>query len=79
MVGHVSPEAARGGPIGLIRTGDRIAIDVEKRVMDTDADLDSRRGADWPQPEVNGAYAKYAKLVGSASHGAVTSGAGGWL
>ena len=42
MVGHVSPEAARGGPIGLLRTGDRIVIDVEARVIETDADLDAR-------------------------------------
>jgi dihydroxy-acid dehydratase len=78
MVGHISPEAARGGPIGRLRTGDRILIDVEERLIQTDADLDSR-----PQPEfklskeATGAYVKYARLVGSASHGAVTSGAGG--
>jgi dihydroxy-acid dehydratase len=76
MVGHVSPEAARGGPIGRLRTGDRIVIDVEARVIETDADLDARTP---PEPkkstEVSGAYAKYARLVGSASHGAVTSGA----
>ncbi|WP_332812775.1 dihydroxy-acid dehydratase [Sphingomonas sp.] len=76
MVGHVSPEAARGGPIALLRTGDRVAIDVEARVMETDADLASRGEAKWTQPKVTGVYAKYAKLVGSASHGAVTSGAG---
>ncbi|MGZ8360504.1 MAG: dihydroxy-acid dehydratase [Allosphingosinicella sp.] len=77
MVGHVSPEAAKGGPIGLLRTGDRITIDVEGRVIDTDADLASRTAPPpRPRPDVIGAYAKYAKLVGSASHGAVTSGAG---
>ena len=42
MVGHVSPEAARGGPIGRLRTGDRIVIDVETRVIETDADLAAR-------------------------------------
>jgi len=75
MVGHVSPEAARGGPIGLLRTGDRIVIDVEARVIETDAALAGR--AAYPAPargHVIGAYGKYARLVGSASHGAVTSG-----
>jgi dihydroxy-acid dehydratase len=76
MVGHVSPEAARGGPIALLRTGDRVAIDVEARVIETDADLAGRGEARWTQPKVTGVYAKYARLVGSASHGAVTSGAG---
>ena len=76
MVGHVSPEAARGGPIGLLRTGDRIVIDVEARVIETDADLSPRPLYPTPpRPDVIGAYAKYARLVGSASHGAVTSGA----
>jgi dihydroxy-acid dehydratase len=76
MVGHVSPEAARGGPIGRLRTGDRIVIDVEARVIETDADLDARTPpAPAQSAEVSGAYAKYARLVGSASHGAVTSGA----
>ena len=52
MVGHISPEAARGGPIALLQDGDRIVIDVEKRVIETDADLacaaDSPNGP--PQP-----------------------------
>jgi dihydroxy-acid dehydratase len=76
MVGHISPEAARGGPIGLLRTGDRIVIDVEARVIETDAELADR--APYPAPardDVIGAYAKYTRLVGSASRGAVTSGA----
>ena len=68
----------RGGPIGKLRTGDRIVIDVEARVIETDADLDARPALELRhRPDVIGAYAKYAKLVGSASHGAVTSGAGG--
>ncbi len=75
MVGHVSPESARGGPIGLLQTGDRIVIDVEARVIETDADLASRGPAMIRTMAVTGAYAKYAKLVGSASHGALTSGA----
>ena len=73
MVGHISPEAARGGPIAKLQDGDKIVIDVEKRVIETEADLDSRPTLEWPQSsEATGAYAKYAALVGSASHGAVT-------
>jgi dihydroxy-acid dehydratase len=75
MVGHISPEAARGGPIALLRTGDRIVIDVEARVIETNADLSSRALPGWtPSAEATGAYAKYARLVGSASQGAVTVG-----
>jgi dihydroxy-acid dehydratase len=73
MVGHVSPEAARGGPIARLRDGDRIVIDVEERVVETDAELASRPVPEWkPSAQNTGAYAKYAALVGSASHGAVT-------
>jgi dihydroxy-acid dehydratase len=76
MVGHVSPEAARGGAIGLLRSGDRIVIDVDDRVIQTDADLGARAPSQAPrQRDVLGAYAKYARLVGSASQGAVTSAA----
>ncbi|EIL92068.1 dihydroxy-acid dehydratase [Rhodanobacter spathiphylli] len=74
MVGHVAPEAARGGPIALLRDGDRIAIDAGQRELRTDADLAARR-AHWqpPAPKVSrGALAKYALLVGSASDGATT-------
>jgi dihydroxy-acid dehydratase len=73
MVGHVAPEAARGGPIGKIRDGDVITIDVEKRSIDVAGDVASRP---WTPPAPNyptGAYAKYAALVSSASEGAVTS------
>ncbi|MDD9901130.1 MAG: dihydroxy-acid dehydratase [Alphaproteobacteria bacterium] len=75
MVGHVSPEAARGGPIAFVHDGDKIIIDVETRKIDVDADIDARR-KNWiaPQPRYpNGAFAKYAALVSSASEGAVTS------
>ena len=73
MVGHISPEAACGGPIAKLQDGDVIAIDVEKRIIETDADLASRPDRVWPtSPEATGAFAKYAALVGSASHGAVT-------
>jgi len=77
MVGHVAPEAASGGPIGLVRDGDTITIDVAKRRIDLDVDaveLAERRSA-WRAPEPRyrtGALAKYAKLVSSASEGAVT-------
>jgi len=76
-VGHVSPEAFVGGPIALVREGDPIAIDAENRRIDLqvdDKELERRRAA-WQQPEqryASGALAKYAKLVGSASRGAVT-------
>jgi dihydroxy-acid dehydratase len=74
MVGHVAPEAVRGGPIGLLRDGDRVVIDAARRVVETDADLESRKAA-WtaPVPKVTrGVLAKYARLVGSAAKGAVT-------
>ncbi|MDE3073665.1 MAG: dihydroxy-acid dehydratase, partial [Pseudomonadota bacterium] len=74
MVGHVAPEAVRGGPIALLKDGDRIAIDAVARTLSTSADLESRR-AGWhpPAPKVTaGALAKYARLVGSASDGANT-------
>jgi dihydroxy-acid dehydratase len=74
MVGHIAPEAVRGGPIALLCDGDRIVIDAARRELATDADLESRR-AHWqpPTPKVTrGALAKYAQLVGSASDGAIT-------
>ncbi len=75
VVGHIAPEAANGGPIALLREGDMITIDVDKRGIDTDADLESRRPEWQPrQPAyTSGALAKYAYLVSSASEGAVTS------
>jgi dihydroxy-acid dehydratase len=75
MVGHVAPEAATGGPIGLIRNDDIITLDVRARRLDVDANLDERR-AQWKPPApryVTGVIAKYAKLVSSASEGAVTN------
>ena len=77
-VGHVAPEAFVGGPIALVRDGDRVVIDGASRRLDLvvdDAELATRRAA-WRQPEpryASGALAKYARLVGSASEGAVTS------
>ena len=76
MVGHVAPEAARGGPIAFVKTGDTITIDVEARRIDVDADLPARMAAGFTPPPPryrSGALAKYAALVGSASEGAVTS------
>jgi len=75
VVGHIAPEAANGGPIALLRNGDRITIDVDKRSIDTDADLESRRSKWQPRKPAytSGALAKYAYLVSSASEGAVTS------
>jgi dihydroxy-acid dehydratase len=75
VVGHIAPEAAHGGPIGLLRDGDRITIDVDRRILETDADLEARRG-DWKPRKpayTSGALAKYAYLVSSASKGAVTA------
>ena len=74
MVGHIAPEAARGGPLALLKEGDRIVIDADSRTINTDADLESRR-PDWKarKPAVTrGALSKYARLVSSASKGAVT-------
>ena len=76
VIGHVSPEAAVGGPIGLIEEGDRIKIDAEGRRIDADIDWEARRAAFTPRPpnRMGGAFDKYAKLVSSASKGAVTIG-----
>ena len=76
-VGHVSPEAVDGGPIGLLRDGDRIMIDIPNRKLDVlvdPAELDARREVLTPLPPryERGVLAKYAKLVASASNGAVT-------
>jgi dihydroxy-acid dehydratase len=77
VVGHISPEAAVGGPIGLLRNGDRVTIDASKRSIDVDlaaTELRRRRAAWQPRKPYaeSGVLAKYAYLVGSASAGAVT-------
>jgi dihydroxy-acid dehydratase len=77
VVGHISPEAALGGPIALLRSGDRISIDAIKRELRVElptAELRRRRAAWKPaKPYAHrGVLAKYAGLVGSASRGAVT-------
>jgi dihydroxy-acid dehydratase len=74
MVGHVAPEAATGGPIALLRDGDIITLDVRNRRLDVQANLEERR-AQWKPPAPRyktGVMAKYAKLVSSASEGAIT-------
>ncbi|MFL5823995.1 MAG: dihydroxy-acid dehydratase [Solirubrobacteraceae bacterium] len=77
MAGHVSPEAVRGGPIGLVRDGDEITLDVEARRLDvslSDEEI-AARARDYRAPEKphpGAALAKYARLVSSASDGAVT-------
>ena len=77
MVGHIAPEAFRGGPIAAVREGDTITIDVDARRLDVelgDGELE-RRLAGWRPPaprHTTGALAKYAALVSSASEGAVT-------
>jgi len=77
MIGHVSPEAALGGPIAAVREGEMIHIDVNTRVLDmeiSDGTL-KQRMAEWkPKPShyASGVFAKYAALVSSASQGAIT-------
>ena len=74
MVGHVSPEAADGGPLAFLEDGDTITIDVDAQTLDTDADLEARRSG-WQAPPpaaTQGVYARYIAQVSSASTGAVT-------
>jgi dihydroxy-acid dehydratase len=78
MIGHVAPEAADGGAIAALRNGDVISIDVKKRRLDvalSSAEIKRRlRSAKRPRVRYrSGALAKYARLVSSASDGAVTS------
>jgi dihydroxy-acid dehydratase len=78
VVGHIAPEAAVGGPIALLRAGDRISIDALRRTVTVElnaAELKRRRAAWKPRRPyaTAGVLAKYAHLVGSASRGAVTA------
>ena len=79
MIGHIAPEAALGGPIGLVEEGDEIVIDVDNRRLDLNVpagELDRRSGS-WRAPApryTGGVMAKYAAAVSSASEGAVTTG-----
>jgi dihydroxy-acid dehydratase len=76
MVGHVAPEAARGGPLAAVRDGDTITIDVDARSLRVEldeAELAARLAA-WtppPLPYATGVFGRYRALVGSASEGAV--------
>ena len=78
MVGHVAPEAARGGPIAILQDGDIVTIDIENRRIDvelSDEDIQERLSK-WTPPEppyTRGVMAKYARGVSSASKGAVTT------
>jgi len=78
MVGHVTPEAAVGGPIGLLEEGDIVTLDIPARQLNvklTEEEFSDRRTKFQPIPPnyTTGVLAKYAKLVSSASEGAVTS------
>ncbi|MCY3935945.1 MAG: dihydroxy-acid dehydratase [Chloroflexi bacterium] len=77
MIGHIAPEAALGGPIGLLQEGDIVEVQVKERRLDallSEAELQARR-ASWKPAQANyvsGVMAKYAKLVSQADDGAVT-------
>jgi dihydroxy-acid dehydratase len=78
MVGHVSPEAARGGPLAALREGDNVVVDVEARELRVELSADEivERLREWSPPApryTTGVLAKYAALVSSASEGAVTT------
>ena len=75
-VGHIAPEAAHGGPIALVREGDQIVLDMDRRELNLEVDADEleRRYKEWEPPPPRhrrGVLAKYAHLVGSAASGAV--------
>jgi dihydroxy-acid dehydratase len=77
MAGHVSPEAALGGPIAAVRDGDMIRFDAKKRVIEVEISEDElkKRMAQWKAPRPRyptGVFAKYGALVSSASQGAIT-------
>jgi dihydroxy-acid dehydratase len=77
MAGHVAPEAARGGPIAAVQDGDLVTFDVNTRRLDvalSDEEI-AQRLADYRQPanpDLTGVLGKYARVVSSAAHGAVT-------
>jgi dihydroxy-acid dehydratase len=79
LIGHIVPEAQEGGPIGLVRDGDRVIIDAENRLLDLDvpeAELVKRR-KEFVAPPLKykkGTLAKYARTVQDASHGCITDG-----
>ena len=77
VVGHITPEAYVGGPLALVKEGDTIVIDAEKRTLELEVsakEMSARRKA-WKAPKpryTRGVLAKYAHLVNTASLGAVT-------
>ena len=80
-IGHVGPEAAVGGPIGLLKDGDIISIDADKGTLDVEVDAAelAARAKTWkapPNPYQSGALRKYADQVGPARNGAVTHAGG---
>jgi dihydroxy-acid dehydratase len=77
VVGHISPEAQVGGPIGLIKNGDKITIDAKKKKLELHVSTSElkKRKKQWKpiaNPYPKGVLAKFAYLVSSASEGAVT-------
>ena len=77
IVGHVTPEAQEGGPIALIRNGDRITIDVTRNLLSVDLTVEemNKRRLEWKMPPykaTRGTLAKYIRLVQSASLGCTT-------
>ena len=77
IVGHITPEAQVGGPLGLLQDGDIVTIDAEKNSLDVDLDVDeiSQRRSAWTAPPLKatrGTLYKYIKTVKSASEGCVT-------
>jgi dihydroxy-acid dehydratase len=79
MIAHVAPEAFNGGPIAALKEGDLVTVDVAAGTVNIEipAEEIAKRLAEWKAPEARyktGVFAKYVKLVGSASEGAVTSG-----
>jgi dihydroxy-acid dehydratase len=78
MAGHVAPESVRGGPIGIVRDGDEVTLDVDQRRLDvslSDEEI-AQRQRSWKaieKPDPGVALKKYARLVSSAAEGAVTA------
>ena len=78
MIAHISPEAAKGGPIAAVQDGDTVVVDVDRGVLDLEISAEEMKSRmeKWtaPQPRyTSGVFAKYCALVGSASEGAITS------
>ena len=77
MIGHVAPEASKGGPLAAVREGDIIVVDVDRHELNVELSESEivARMEDWVEPEPRyrrGVLANYATLVASASQGAVT-------